>query len=71
MLGSRVMLADDGGGPAAVVVAAAVAASAAAATAVSAGRAGAWLPRGAAVELRLHGFIELSVSLAVSLEPAT
>ena len=60
MLGSRVMLADDGGGPAAVVVTAAVAASAAAAVAAaSAGRAGAWLPRGAAVELRLHGFIEL------------
>ena len=69
MLGSRVMLADDGGGPAAVMVTAASVASAAAAAAaaVGAGRAGARLLRGAAVELRLHGFIELSVSLAVSL----
>ena len=69
MLGSRVMLADDGGGPAAVMVTSASVASAAAAAAaaVGAGRAGARLLRGAAVELRLHGFIELSVSLAVSL----
>ena len=70
MLGSSVMLADDGGGPAAVVVTAAVAvaalaAAAAAAVAASAGRAGARLPRGAAVEQRLHGFIELSASLAI------
>ena len=48
MLGSRVMLADDGGG------------AAAAAAAVRAGRAGAGLPRAAAVEERLHGVIELS-----------
>ena len=70
MLGSRVMLADDGGGPAAVMVTSASVASAseaAAAAADGAGRAGAGLLRGAAVELRLHGFIELSVSLAVSL----
>ena len=60
MLGSRVMLAVDGDGAAAVVVVAAAAA-------VRAGRAGAELARGAAVELRLHGFIELSVSLLVSL----
>ena len=56
MLGSRVMLADDGGGPAAVVVTAAAvasAAAAAAAAAVGAGRAGARLLRGAAVELHI------------------
>ena len=60
MLGSRVMLAVDGDG------AAAAAAAEAAAAAVRAGRAGAGLARGAAAELRLHGFIDLSVSFVVS-----
>ena len=61
MLGSRVMLAVDGDG------AAAAAAAEAAAAAVRAGRAGAGLARGAVAELRLHGFIDLSVSFVVSL----
>ena len=63
MLGFRAMLADDGGGG--VAVAAATTTAAAAAAAARAGRVEAGLPRGAAVELRLHGLIERSVSLVV------
>ena len=55
MLGSRVILAVVGGGAAAAV--------AAAAAAVRAGRARAELSRVATAELRLHGFIDLSVFL--------
>ena len=61
MLGSRAMLAVDGDGAAAATTAGAAAA------AVRAGRAGAGLAREAAAELRLHGFIDLSVSFVVSL----